>query len=109
MCSLHFEVRVGRRRSLRIGIGCDLTALDLGLGRRELGSALAWYVNGIGYLQGLRVGADRIGLDGVPAGVVSQLDEARAREACRAASAARQREGSEVAETSLKQFPGRAR
>jgi len=70
---------VGRRRPLRIGIGCDLTALDLGLGRRELGSALAWYVKGIGYLQGLRVGADRIGLDGVPSGVVTQLDDARER------------------------------
>ena len=88
---------MGRRRPLRIGIGCDLTALDLGLGRRKLGSALAWYVKGIGYLQGLRVGADRIGLDGAPSFVVSQLDEARAREACRAGSAARQRRGSELA------------
>jgi ProP effector len=64
-----FHVARHQRRPLKIGVGRDLAALDLGIGRRELGSALAWYVNGIGYLQGLRVGADRIGLDGVPAGV----------------------------------------
>jgi ProP effector len=68
------------RRPLKIGIGRDLAALDLGIGRRELVSALAWYVNGIDYLQALRVGADRIGLDGAPSGVVSQADEAHARE-----------------------------
>ena len=37
-------------------------------------------MNGIGYLQSLRVGADRIGLDGAPGGVVSGADEAHARE-----------------------------
>jgi ProP effector len=73
---------VARRelRPLKIGIRRDLVALDLGIGRRELDSALAWYVNGIDYLQSLRVGADRIGLDGAPSGVVSQVDEAHARE-----------------------------
>jgi sRNA-binding protein len=40
-----------RRRPLKIGIRRDLAALDLGIGRRELDSALAWYVNGIGYLR----------------------------------------------------------
>ena len=69
-----------QRRPLKVGIRRDLVALDLGIGRRELDSALAWYVNGIGYLQSLRMGADRIGLDGVPAGVVSEADEAHARE-----------------------------
>jgi sRNA-binding protein len=68
------------RRPLKIGIGPDLAALDLEIGRRELVSALAWYVNGIDYLQGLRVGADRTGLDGAPSGLVSQADEAHARE-----------------------------
>jgi len=68
------------RRPLKIGIRCDLAALDLGIGRRELDSALAWYVNGIDYLQRLRAGADRIGLDGAPSGVVSEVDEAHARE-----------------------------
>jgi ProP effector len=68
------------RRPLKVGIGPDLAALDLEIGRRELVSALAWYVNGIDYLQGLRVGADRIGLDGAPSGLVSQADEAHARE-----------------------------
>lgn len=69
-----------QRRPLKIGIRRDLAALDLGIGRRELDSALAWYVNGIGYLQSLRVGAERIGLDGAPSGVVSQADESHARE-----------------------------
>ena len=75
-----FYVARRQRRPLKIGIGRDLAALDLGIGRRELGSALAWYVNGIDYLQGLRVGAERIGLDGAPSGLVSQADEAHARE-----------------------------
>ena len=75
-----FYVARHERRPLKIGIGRDLAALDLGIGRRELGSALAWYVNGIDYLRGLRVGAERIGLDGAPSGLVSQADEAHARE-----------------------------
>ena len=72
--------RDGPAPPLKIGIRRDLAALDLGIGRRELDSALAWYVNGIGYLQSLRVGADLIGLDGAPTGVVSEADEALARE-----------------------------
>ena len=75
-----FYVARHERRPLKIGIGRDLAALDLGIGRRELGSALAWYVNGIDYLRGLRGGAERIGLDGAPSGLVSQPDEAHARE-----------------------------
>jgi ProP effector len=75
-----FYVARHERRPLKIGIRRDLAALDLGIGRRELDSALAWYANGIDYLRSLRVGADRIGLDGAPSGVVSQVDEAHARE-----------------------------
>jgi sRNA-binding protein len=75
-----FYVARHERRPLKIGIRRDLAALDLGIGRRQLDSALAWYVNGIAYLQSLRVGADRIGLDGASSGVVSQVDEAHARE-----------------------------
>ena len=63
--------------------------LDLGIGRREIDSALAWYVNGICYLQSLRGGADRIGLDGATAGVVSETDEAHAREKLAALGARR--------------------
>jgi ProP effector len=74
-----FYVLRRQRRPLKIGIRGDLAALDLGIGRRELDSALAWYV-GIGYLQSLRAGADRIGLDGAPSGVVTKVDEADARE-----------------------------
>ena len=91
-----FYVARHERRPLKIGIGCDLAALDLGIGRRELGSALAWYVNGIDYLQGLRVGAERIGLDGAPSGLVRST---RAREACRTGYPARQRAGSAKAAT----------
>jgi len=76
-----------QRRPLKIGIRRDLTTLDLGIGRRELDSALAWYANGIGYLQSLRAGTDRIGLNGAPAGVVSEADEAHAREKLAALSA----------------------
>jgi sRNA-binding protein len=74
---------------LKIGIGRDLAALDLEIGRRELGSALAWYVNGIRYLHNLRAGADRIGLDGGPVSVVTEADEARAREKLAALGARR--------------------
>ena len=74
-----FYVARHERRPLKIGIRRDLAALDR-IGRRELDSVLAWYVNGISYLQSLKVGADRIGLDGAPSGVVSQEDEAHARE-----------------------------
>jgi len=81
-----------QRRPLKIGIRRDLAALNLGIGRRELDSALAWYVNGIGYLQSLRVGADRIGLDGAPGGVVSGADEAHAREKLAALGARRARD-----------------
>ena len=84
---LAFYVARQQRRPLKIGIRRDLAALNLGIGRRELDSALAWYVNGIGYLQSLRVGADRIGLDGATAGVVSEADEAHAREKRAALSA----------------------
>jgi len=76
-----------QRRPLKIGIRRELAALDLGIGRRELDSALPWYVNGIGYLRSLRVGVDRIGLNGAPAGVVSEADEAHAREKLAALSA----------------------
>ena len=69
-----------QQRPLKIGIRRELATLDLGIGWREIDSALAWYVNGIYYLQSLRVGADRIGLDGATAGVVSEADEAHARE-----------------------------
>src|SRR5262249_31964893 len=74
-----FYVARQQRRPLKIGIRRDLAALNLGIGRRELDSALAWYVNGISYLQSLRVGADRIGLDGSPVGVVPAADERPAR------------------------------
>jgi sRNA-binding protein len=84
-----FYVARQERRPLKIGIRRDLVALDLGVGRRELDSALAWYVNGIGYLQNLRVGADRIGLDGATASVVSETDEAHAREKLAALGARR--------------------
>jgi len=76
-----------QQRPLKIGIRRELATLDLGIGRREIDSALAWYVNGICYLQSLRVGADRIGLDGAPAGVVGEADEAHAREKLAALSA----------------------
>jgi sRNA-binding protein len=70
-----------QRRPLKIGIRRDLAALDLGISRRELDSALACYVNGICYLRSLRVGADPIGLDGAAArqrrGRSSRAREAR--------------------------------
>jgi ProP effector len=84
-----FYVARRQRRPLKIGIRRDLAGLDLGIGRRELDSALAWYVNGISYLQSLRVGADRIGLDGAPAAVVSEADEALAGEKLAALGARR--------------------
>jgi sRNA-binding protein len=70
-----FYVARRQRRPLKIRIHRDLAVLDLEIGRRGLNSALPCYVNGIGYLQ---AGAARIGLDGAPAGVVSEADEARA-------------------------------
>jgi ProP effector len=83
-----FYVARRQRRPRKIGIR-DLAALGLEIDRRELDSALAWYVNGIGYLQSLRVGADQIGLNGAPAGVVSEANEAHAREKLAALAARR--------------------
>jgi sRNA-binding protein len=51
-----FYVARRQRRPLKIGIRRDLAALDLRIGRRELDSALAWYVNRIGYLAELEGG-----------------------------------------------------
>ena len=68
------------RRPLKIGIAGDIEAAACGaLTQREIDLALGWYVRGGSYLWRMRPGADRIGLDGKPAGTVSDADAEHAR------------------------------
>ncbi len=76
-----FAVRQSQRRPLKIGIHVDmLAALDGAMTAAELGDALDGYVKSSGYLRRLtRAGAERIGLDGAPAGEVTPEEANQAR------------------------------
>src|SRR5262245_42695707 len=70
------------RRPLKVGIHADLvTAAGGALSWREISGALRWYVHAGGYLYRMRAGAERIGLDGKPAGSVTaeEAEDARAK------------------------------
>lgn len=68
------------RRPLKVGIGGDIEAAACGaLTSREIHAALGWYVYGVNYLWRMRAGAERIDLDGKPAGTVSTADAEHAR------------------------------
>jgi ProP effector len=64
-------------RPLKIGIQEDLIA-DEKLARNRIKRALASYVRNPHYLRSLVAGADRVGLDGQPAGQVSEEEAAHA-------------------------------
>jgi ProP effector len=66
-----FAVYEARRRPLKIGIYDDIEGFD----GRDLALALMIYKNSFGYLTQMRAGVDRIGLDGRPAGSVTEEEE----------------------------------
>jgi sRNA-binding protein len=67
------------RQPIKIGIGHELAVLDTGLTPLQLGRALATYVRHSGYQCNIREGAKRIGLDGMPVGVITVEEEAHAK------------------------------
>jgi sRNA-binding protein len=76
-----FSLYEARRRPLKIGVHNDImAALEGAITPRELGIALRFYTSNIGYLRAMRTGAERVGLDGNPAGVVTAEEAANARE-----------------------------
>jgi ProP effector len=72
-----FSIYEARRRPLKIGIHLDiLAALDGAVTPGDLGCALRVYVGNRVYRSRLVAGAARIGLDGEPAGIVSEAEAA---------------------------------
>ncbi|ADW74453.1 MULTISPECIES: RNA chaperone ProQ [Rahnella] len=101
----------GEARPLKIGIFADLVARVQGeenLSKTQLRSALRLYTSSWRYLYGVKVGAERVDLDGNSCGVLEeqhveharkQLEEAKARvQAQRAEQQAKRREAGETAE-----------
>jgi ProP effector len=66
-----FQIFEQRRRPLKVGIHRDIIAVIDGVTEKELGRALHVYVANQTYKSRLVAGADRIGLDGLPAGIVA--------------------------------------
>ena len=69
-----FFVYEKRRRPLKIGIHFDLyvALVDEQLEKAAMREALSFYVNNLAYLRNLKAGADRIDLEGEPAGTVAK-------------------------------------
>lgn len=101
----------GEARPLKIGIFADLVERVQGeenLSKTQLRSALRLYTSSWRYLYGVKVGAERVDLDGNPCGVLEeqhveharkQLEEAKARvQAQRAEQQAKRREAGETTE-----------
>ena len=65
-------------RPLKVGIAADIRAALPDLDRRALGVALKVYTHRIVYLQAVVVGADRVDLDGNPAGQVTTSEAGHA-------------------------------
>ena len=75
-----FHAYEARRRPLKIGIHCDLaTALGETVERKLLRRALKHYFVNVGYQHSVKTGAERIDLDGEPAGVVTEEEAENAR------------------------------
>jgi ProP effector len=67
-----FAIKPSHRRPLKLGIHNDILAqLSDTIAPRDLSIALRIYVGNIGYLKALVPGADRVDLNGVPAGTVT--------------------------------------
>jgi ProP effector len=68
-----FSVYEQRRRPLAVGIHAEIIASLEGIaGEAEIRRALSYYVRNPKYRKTLKVGSARIGLDGEPAGVVTE-------------------------------------
>src|SRR5215467_13279729 len=75
-----FSIYEGRRRPLKIGIHKDiLAAVDGVITPAELHGALGTYCRNPVYLGHMGKGAERLDLNGEPAGVVTDDEEARAK------------------------------
>jgi ProP effector len=68
-----------RRRPLKVGLAEDILAANPEIDQRNLSYAIGLYVNNFAYESAVTEGADRVGLDGATAGVVTQLDVEHAR------------------------------
>jgi ProP effector len=75
-----FSGPISSRRPLKVGIGKEIAAAAEGaITPEELDAALRHYVGAKSYQQQLREGAQRVDLDGNPAGTVTSEQAARAR------------------------------
>jgi site-specific recombinase XerC len=74
-----FKLVGQERQPVKIGIGDELAALDTGLTSSQLRRALATYVRHSGYQCNIREGVNRIGLDGMPVGVITVEEAAHAK------------------------------
>ena len=93
-----FAVFEARRRPLKIGIHDDIiAALGGAVTAAEIGVALRHYTGNIAYLDGLRTGAPRVGLDGNTAGEVTAAQAADATAMWIAAVARNKRKKAEIA------------
>jgi sRNA-binding protein len=68
-----------KRRPLKLGIHRDVLAAQPDIDVRELSIAMRIYTRNYGYLKACREGADRVGLDGEPAGTVTASEAGRHR------------------------------
>jgi ProP effector len=67
-----FAVNPSHRRPLKLGIHLDILAqLSDTIAPRDLSAALRIYVSNVKYLKALVAGADRVDLNGMPAGTVT--------------------------------------
>jgi ProP effector len=67
-----FFVNGGERKPLKIGITNDLIAAELKFSGTNIRLALRAYASSPGYLSAMQEGAVRVGLDGEPAGIVTE-------------------------------------
>jgi ProP effector len=75
-----FSIPYSQRRPLKLGIREDvLAALDGAIPASKVSAALRWYVSSREYQRRMVHGAWRVDLNGMPAGTVSEEDEAHAR------------------------------
>jgi ProP effector len=96
-----FDLVGHERQPIKIGIGHELAVLDTGLTPLQLGRALATYVRHSAYQCNIREGAKRIGLDGMPVGVITVEEEAHAKKTLARLAAKRARQDAAKA-----RFPG---
>ena len=103
-----FAVFEERRRPLKIGIHDDIiAALDGAVTAAEIGGALRYYTQNSSYLDGLRSGAPRVGLDGKSAGEVTAAQAADAAAMWAKAVARNRRKKAEMAKAATPTPTGR--